>query len=105
MDYELKYGLDAEGHFVSIKQVVANGLSCGCVCPNCKQQLIAKTKGDKRKPHFAHYNPMKSADKKICYEQTMHKLAKELIKEEMSIMLPALDCINSQKVSFKKVEI
>ena len=64
MDYELKYGLDDDGHFVSINDVVANGLGCGCICPNCKQQLIAKTKGDKRKPHFAHYNPQQSADKK-----------------------------------------
>lgn len=104
MDYELKYGLDDDGHFVSINDVVANGLGCGCICPNCKQQLIAKTKGDKRKPHFAHYNPQQSADKKKCYEQTMHKLAKNIIEENLSIMLPALDCIPCKKVSFIKVE-
>ena len=104
MNYELQYGMDSDGHFVSINDVVAKGLGCGCVCPNCKQQLIAKTKGDKRKPHFAHYNPQQSADKKKCYENTMHILAKNILEEDLSIMLPALDCIPCKKVSFKEVE-
>lgn len=104
MDYELKYGIDGNGHFVSINDVVAKGLGCGCVCPNCKQQLVAKIKGDKRKPHFAHYNPQHGADKKKCYENTMHLLAKNIIKEGLSIMLPSLDCIPSKRVVFIDVE-
>jgi competence CoiA-like predicted nuclease len=34
---------------------VKNGLSCGCLCFNCKAKMVAK-KGKKREYHFAHYN-------------------------------------------------
>ena len=104
MDYELKYGIDGNGQFVSINNVVSKGLGCGCVCPNCKQQLVAKIKGDKRKPHFAHYNPQHGFDKQKCYEHTMHILAKNILEEGLSIMLPSLDCIPSKRIGFKEVE-
>lgn len=49
---KLTYAVDSSNNLVYIDDV-AKGLNCNCVCPECKEKLIAK-KGKERQPHFAH---------------------------------------------------
>ena len=53
MDIKLPFGLQ-NGKLVDIS-FVESGLACNCVCPCCKQQLVAK-KGNIKGHHFAHHN-------------------------------------------------
>lgn len=48
---ELVYG-SRDGQLIHISNV-PQGLECNCVCPNCKENLIAK-KGKINEYHFAH---------------------------------------------------
>ncbi|NJX14642.1 competence protein CoiA family protein [Tamlana crocina] len=80
----LIYGLQ-NGKLVTIDDV-QSGLSCGCVCPNCKSKLIAK-KGNIREHHFAHIN------NNDCFwrgESLIHLKSKEIISNSRTIKLPKL---------------
>lgn len=89
-----KYSIErTTGGLVHVDDV-PNGLACGCVCPACRQPLVAKNGGSKRDHHFAHYHTGTS-----CvhgYETSLHLLAKEILSEEGKIYLPA--------VTFKRYE-
>lgn len=50
----LKYGLDKETNSLVFIDNVPNGNACGCICPNCKYELVAKNGGLKKEHHFAH---------------------------------------------------
>ena len=65
---------------------VQRGLGCGCVCPACEAPLIARH-GDKNIHHFAHANGASCAG---AYETSLHLVAKQLLEEEMHIVLPAV---------------
>ncbi|MBQ2680905.1 MAG: hypothetical protein IJF97_03110 [Eggerthellaceae bacterium] len=49
----LIYAFDAEGSLVHVDSV-DNGSACACVCPSCKQPLVAKNAGSVLIHHFAH---------------------------------------------------
>lgn len=64
---------------------VNNGKTCGCVCPACKNPLVAKQNANT--PHFAH------AQTENCsrnLETTVHLAVKQIIAEKMKIRLPAV---------------
>ncbi|MGF1683462.1 hypothetical protein [Photobacterium minamisatsumaniensis] len=65
---------------------VPNGLACGCICPECRQPLIAKNQGERRRPHFSH------AKDTECYDYHamtyLHQYAQQLIESECKIVLP-----------------
>lgn len=64
---------------------VENGASCGCICPGCKQPLIARNKGLVREHHFAHSGDL------LChgaYETALHLLAKQVFAKSRAIYLP-----------------
>lgn len=65
---------------------VASGLECGCHCPGCRAQLVARNLGKHRRPHFAHYQ---APPARACLETTLHKLAKQVILEARELLLPA----------------
>lgn len=73
----LSYALNAEKRMVHI-DTVKNGLECGCVCPSCKEPLVAKNDGKIREHHFAHAN---GADCGTGYQTMIHLLAKDIIEE------------------------
>lgn len=65
---------------------VERGLECGCVCPGCEAPLIARL-GEKNIHHFAHAI---GASCEGAYETSLHLAAKEILEEEMHIVLPAV---------------
>jgi hypothetical protein len=61
------------------------GLACGCICPACGTQLVAKLRH--RSPHFAH-----SPSERLCRyapETVIHKLAKRALEKGGYLLVPA----------------
>ena len=74
-----------ENSIVSISDV-ESGLKCGCICPACGEQLVAK-KGKKRTHHFAHYSG------KTCsygYESSLHLAAKDILSKARKMTVPSV---------------
>lgn len=85
MDYQLKYGLEnASGRLVDVDSV-DNGLQCNCICPHCKQRLVAKNGGTKREHHFAHHSETECEGARMT---ALHLLAQQIIQDKKAIMLP-----------------
>lgn len=68
----LTYAIDRGGRFVNVDDV-ANGQDCNCICPACKEPLIAKNSGSIRVHHFAHQS---GSECKLAYETMLHLCAK-----------------------------
>lgn len=84
---KVPFGL-RDGRMWAVRDVEA-GIACGCVCPACGHRLVAKAKNSKcRKPHFAHY---KDAECRAGFESSIHRMAKQLIAEQLALTLPAWD--------------
>lgn len=80
----IHYGL-RDGKLEHIDNV-ANGQSCGCICPACKEPLIAYNRpGIKVTPHFQHKSKL---DCWNSYETTLHYLSKEIIEESKFLIVP-----------------
>ena len=84
----LTIALNERREYVGIETVVPGKL-CKCICPNCKNPLIAKNRKPleeaRRGHHFAHY---KGCRCETSDETLLHQLAKEIIVEEKSLMFP-----------------
>lgn len=79
----LTYGIkDRKLHHVD---EVEQGLKCECICPNCKEKLIAR-QGDINEHHFAHV--AKECDITIAQEAAVRYMAKEILDEQKQIKLP-----------------
>lgn len=63
---------------------VDGGLACGCSCPGCGRQLLAK-KGESQRWHFAHYH---GGGDEHCYETAVHKMAKQVLLAARQVLLP-----------------
>ena len=99
---KLTYALDSSGKMVHISSV-ERGLSCNCRCPKCNEFLVAKLGHEGgRQAHFAHQNDSECHG---AYMSALHKLAEQIIEEEMAVMVPAYKEINKQKLKFEKVEV
>ena len=64
---------------------VPRGKACNCVCPACSHPVVAK-QGTEKAWHFAH------AKASICaqaYEKSVHELAKQMVRERKTVLLPA----------------
>lgn len=85
MHRHLKYALDKKTRRIVGVDDVANGLACECLCPDCKQQLVAKNGGTKREHHFAHYNGFDCARARMT---ALHLLAQQIIADRKAVMLP-----------------
>ncbi|EMK8930910.1 TPA: hypothetical protein ACKR1B_003360 [Pseudomonas aeruginosa] len=72
---------------------VANGLGCGCVCPECQRALVAANEGTKVLPYFRH-------QQRACeggHAAGVRRKAIELIVAELQLQLPPF----SQAISAK----
>lgn len=82
---KLTYALDSKESLIHISQV-ERGLACNCLCPKCREQLMAR-KGKKNEHHFAHVSG------KYCpgsVESSLHYLAKKLFETGCKLKLPEL---------------
>lgn len=99
---KLTYALDSSGKMVHISSV-ERGLSCNCRCPKCNEFLVAKLGHEGgRQAHFAHRI---GSDCHGSYMSALHKLAEQIIEEEMAVMVPAYKEIDKQRLKFEKVEV
>lgn len=80
---DLVYGVNAAGKIVHVSEV-SSGLASNCQCPECGKSLIAK-KGKRLAHHFAH-DALASCNS--APETALHRLAKQIIEERLSIQLP-----------------
>lgn len=80
MIYALK-----NGKTVHISEV-ESGLKCGCICPACGENLIAR-KGMKVIHHFAHKSTIEC---EYGYQTSLHLAAKEIIAVNKQFIVPAL---------------
>lgn len=72
-----------DGNIVSIDEV-QSGKECGCVCPACGDELIAR-KGQKRMHHFAHRS---NEDCEYGYESSLHLAAKDILSRSEKMVIP-----------------
>lgn len=72
-----------DGNIVSIADV-PSGKECGCVCPACGDELIAR-KGQKRMHHFAHRS---NEDCEYGYESSLHLAAKDILSRAKKMVIP-----------------
>ena len=72
-----------DGDIVSIDDV-SSGKECGCVCPACGDELIAR-KGEKRMHHFAHRS---NEDCEYGYESSLHLAAKAILSRAKKMVIP-----------------
>ena len=75
---KLPCGLNKDGKLIYIDES-KNGLACECVCPGCKQPLVAKNNGKKNEHHFAHKS--KDYDCEHGYQSALHYMAKDCFLE------------------------
>ena len=74
-----------DGNIVSIDEV-QSGKDCGCVCPACGDELIAR-KGQKRMHHFAHRS---NEDCEYGYESSLHLAAKDILSRSEKMVIPPI---------------
>lgn len=98
MNHYILQAINAAGKSVYIDDV-PNGKKCGCVCKECKGELVAKNGGKIKAHHFAHAS---GTDSFKCSQTALHLLAKEIIAEEKRV--PAFVDGNISFVSIASVE-
>lgn len=77
-----------DGRMWTVRQVAA-GQACGCRCPGCDKPLIAKALDSQHKQaHFAH---LSESNCQSGFETAVHLKAKQLIVEQMELLLPSWD--------------
>ena len=104
--YELvfSYAENEAGKMVHVDDV-PRGLACHCVCPYCKEKLLARH-GIERTHHFAHHSNDRKATLEICYMVTLYKLAEQIIQEKKLIHAPSYYGIFPETdIKFEKVVV
>ena len=81
MNHYILQAINTAGKSVYIDDV-PNGKKCGCVCKECKGELVAKNGGKIKAHHFAHAS---GTDSFKCSQTALHLLAKEIIAEERRV--------------------
>ena len=103
-DFIFSWAENADGRMVHVDDV-PRGLQCGCVCPNCREKLVARH-GDVKEHGFAHHSDNRGANLNICYQVVMYKLAEQIIQTRKRIHLPSYYGIFRERdVEFKDVRI
>jgi len=71
-------------HITEVSEDTQRGLSCGCICSECGDPLVARL-GKVRQRHFAHHtkHSCTSSD-----ESALHRFAKEVFRRQSKVMVP-----------------
>lgn len=78
----------ADGRMYASREV-PSGKRCGCICPSCKDELIARHEANGYKtPHFSHAS---GTDCAAGLETAVHLAAKQLIEQEKQLFLPKIE--------------
>lgn len=72
-----------DGQLIHISEV-ESGLNCECYCPSCGERLVAK-KGNMVVHHFAYKANSECA---AGYQTSLHLLAKEILAESKTLLIP-----------------
>lgn len=85
---------------------VQRGRACNCICPMCRQPMIAN-QGKKNQHYFSHERkPDNKYNAELCHEVTMHMLAEQILMEKKSVMLPPYyDFSVAKQIHFVNVEV
>ena len=86
-DFIFSWAEDANGKLVHV-DTVARGVQCNCICPCCKEQLLARH-GEINTHGFAHQSSERRANLKICYMVTLYKLAEQIVQMRKRIHVPS----------------
>jgi hypothetical protein len=92
MRTQIPFGLK-DGALVQVVDVLS-GLACGCICPYCRQPLVAH-KGRKYCHHFQHQPGVRPCEH--GYETAVHQMAKQILLETRAISLPKLEVTETMK--------
>jgi len=72
----------SDGRYVEASEV-QSGLACGCICPQCGTNLVARHKRrSQRRSHFAHITKLNCEG---AWETVLHKTAKQIVGEVFKI--------------------
>lgn len=95
---------NANGNMVHVDSV-PQGLDCNCICPNCKERLLARH-GNVRAHGFAHHSETRGANLKICYMVILYKLAEQIILQRKKIYAPSYYGIFKESIlDFAEVKV
>lgn len=98
------YAEDLQGQMVYVDDV-PQGSKCNCICPYCKEKLLARH-GNIRTHGFAHHSDTRGANLKICYMVSVYKLAEQIIQTKKRLHTPSYYGIfNEQDVEFEDVRV
>lgn len=106
LDNDTTYALSVVTQRLVHIDEVDNGLKCKCICPCCKQSMIAN-QGEKNQHYFSHERKAgTNIDVTKCRNITMHYVALHIIAENKSVMMPPYFNIEkSKRIEFAEVEI
>lgn len=103
-NFVFSWAEDAQGKMVHVDDV-PRGLACGCVCPCCREKLLARH-GDIKEHGFAHHSDNRGANLNICYMVVLYKLAEQIIQTRKKIHAPSYYGIFKEKdIEFVDVKI
>ena len=95
---------NADGKMVHVDSV-PNGLQCKCICPHCREQLLARH-GQINEHGFAHHSDKRGANLNICYMVILYKLAEHILQTKKRIHVPSYYGIYKEKdIEFVDVKI
>lgn len=98
------YAENANGQMVYVDDV-PQGLKCGCICPYCKEKLLARH-GEIRTHGFAHHSDTRGANLRVCYMVIVYKLAEQIIQTNKRLHLPSYYGIyREDDIEFEDVRI
>ena len=66
---------------------VENGDKCGCICPGC-DALLRANQGSESSTRRAYFSHQVKGDCVNGYETAVHRYAKQIIADELSVLLP-----------------
>ncbi len=90
---KLPFGLQGD-RLIHVSEAEA-GLACGCICPACKERLVAR-KGAKVIHHFAHLGRLICAH---AFETGLHLAAKRILETHKKMRIPS---VKLEFTSYKK---